>query len=153
MARVALGRPLYNPVEIRDGTTSYVPCPFFFGLRAESAPLAVDTSLPASEIIADSVRRSSRAHVFHFYALLCEIVSVPRKAPSAWVTAERLAPGGRSKDKKDDSPIAVRVHHPLGHVAMGAGNGSDTGRLVSLDARALARECLKEVGRELGVPR
>ena len=116
-------------------------------------PLAVDTSLPASEIIADSVRRSSRAHVFHFYALLCEIVSVPRKAPSAWVMAERLVPGGRSKDKKDDSPIAVRVHHPLGQVAMGAGNGSDTGRLVSLDARALARECLKEVGRELGVPR
>ena len=65
--------------------------------------------------------------------------------------AERLAPGVRSKDKKDDSPIAVRVHHPLG--PMGAGNGPDTGKPVSLDARALARECLKEVGRELGVPR
>ena len=140
MARVALGRPLYNAVEIRDGTTSCVSCPFLFPLRAaDITPLAVDTSLPASEIIADSVRRSSRAHVFHFYALLCEIVSVPRKAPNAWVMAERLAPGGKSKDK-DEGPIAVRVHHPLG-------------RLVSLDARALARECLKEVGRELGVPR
>ena len=38
MARVALGRPLYNPVEIRDGTTSYVPCLFFFRFRADIAP-------------------------------------------------------------------------------------------------------------------
>ncbi|KAI9435094.1 hypothetical protein H4582DRAFT_1817945 [Lactarius indigo] len=93
----------------------------------------VDTSLPASELIADSVKRSSRAHVFHFYALLCEIVSIPRKATSAWVTADRLAGG-------------VHPDHPLGRVA-------GHGHLVSLDARELARECLREVGRELGVPR
>jgi hypothetical protein len=31
--------------------------------------------------------------------------------------------------------------------------GSDSGQFVSLDARVLAQECLKEVGRELGVPR
>jgi hypothetical protein len=121
-------------------------------LRADVVLIAVDTSLPPSEVIADSVKRSSRAHVFHFYALLCEIVSVPRKAPSTWVVAERLASGGKGKEK-DEGPIAVRVHHPLGRVAMRAGNGSDPGRLVSLDARALAQECLKEVGRELGVPR
>ena len=41
--------------------------------------------------------------------------------------AERLAPGGKSKDK-DEGPIAVRAHHPLG-------------RLVSLDAWVLVREC------------
>ncbi|KAH9169937.1 hypothetical protein EDB89DRAFT_1853941 [Lactarius sanguifluus] len=93
----------------------------------------VDTSLPASELIADSVKRSSRAHVFHFYTLLCEIVSIPRKAASAWIT---LAP-------------AVHPDHPLGRIVAGAGHG----HLVSLDARALARECLREVGRELGVPR
>lgn len=120
-----------------------------FPLGADRTPFpAVDTSLPASELIADSVRRSSRAHIFHFYALLCDIVSVPRKAPSAWVMAEHLATSAR-----DERPIAVRVHHPLGRAATGAGNGSDPARLVSLDARALARECLKEVGRELGVPR
>jgi len=102
----------------------------------------VDTSLPAADLIADSVKRSPRAHVFHFYALLCEIVSVPRKAPSAWIMAEH--------GKDEGGPIAVRVHHhPFGRVvATGKGPG-----LVSLDARALARECLKEVGRELGVPR
>ncbi|KAH9049815.1 hypothetical protein EDB83DRAFT_2543167 [Lactarius deliciosus] len=97
---------------------------------------AVDTSLPASELIADSVKRSSRAHVFHFYALLCEIVSIPRKAASAWIS---LTPGAP----------AVHPDHPLGRVVAGSGHG----HLVSLDARALARECLREVGRELGVPR
>lgn len=49
-------------------------------------------------------------------------------------------------------PIAVRVHHPLGRVGATRKGGNGLG-LVSLDARALARECLKEVGRELGVPR
>ncbi|KAH9018228.1 hypothetical protein EDB83DRAFT_2528502 [Lactarius deliciosus] len=97
---------------------------------------AVDTSLAASELMADSVKRSSRAYVFHFYALLCEIVSIPRKAASAWIT---LAPGAP----------AVHPDHPLGRVVAGSGHG----HLVSLDARALAREFLREVGRELGVPR
>lgn len=144
MARVSLGRPLASPLQTRHGTASCASNPFHFRSALTVPPFpAVDTSLPASELIADSVRRSSRAHIFHFYALLCDIVSVPRKAPSAWVMAEHLATG----------PIAVRVHHPLGRAATGAGNGSDPARLVSLDARALARECLKEVGWELGVPR
>ena len=51
---------------------------------------AVDTPLPASELIADSVKRSSCAHVFYFYALLSEIVSVPRRAPRAWMMAENV---------------------------------------------------------------
>ncbi|KAF8495991.1 hypothetical protein F5888DRAFT_1804548 [Russula emetica] len=52
---------------------------------------AVDTSLPPAELIADSVKRSSRAYIFHFFSLLCEIASVPHKAPSAWIFADRLA--------------------------------------------------------------
>jgi len=112
---------------------------------------AVDTSLPASELIADSVKRSSRAHIFHFYALLCEIVSIPRKAASAWVTADHLVtPAPVGPEGKDKGSTAVHAHHPLGRFATGAGG---PGHLVSLDARALARECLREVGRELGVPR
>ncbi|KAN0116466.1 hypothetical protein V8E52_005847 [Russula decolorans] len=67
-------------------------------------------------LIADSVKLSSCAYMFHFYSLLCEIASVPHKAPSA---SSRPGPG----------------------------------YLVSSDARELARECLKEVGREPGVPR
>ena len=52
----------------------------------------------------------------HFYALLCEIVSVQRKAV------------GESKDR-DEGPIAVHVRDYLGHVAMRAGNGSEPGRI------------------------
>lgn len=107
----------------------------------------VDTSLPASELIADSVKRSSCAHVFHFYALLCEIVSVPRKAASAWIAADRLVAPALVKpgDMDKGSTAAVHVHHSFGRVG--------PGHLVPLDARALARECLREVGHELGVPR
>ena len=67
--------------------------PFLFRLRANVSSLAVDKSLPTSEVITDSVKRSPRARVFHFYVLLYEIVSVLRNvlsrvgygsAPSAW---------------------------------------------------------------------
>ena len=104
------------------------------------APKAIDASLQPSELIADAVKRSSRAHVFHFYTLLCEIASVPRKAPSAWIAADRLATAAST---------ATGGHDNGG----GAGSGVDHGHILSFDARVLARECLKEVGRELGVPR
>jgi hypothetical protein len=116
---------------------------------------AVDTSLPPPELIADSVKRSSRAHMFHLYSLLCEIASVPRKAPSAWIASDRLVvasslSGGLAGSKeKEESAAAVRTHHPG---SSRSGSGSGLGHLVSFDARGLARDCLKEVGRELGVP-
>ncbi|KAI0270112.1 hypothetical protein BGY98DRAFT_1011851, partial [Russula aff. rugulosa BPL654] len=37
----------------------------------------------------DSAKRSSRAHVFHFCSLLCEIASVLGNTPTGWI-AERL---------------------------------------------------------------
>jgi hypothetical protein len=102
-----------------------------------SAPEAIDASLEPSELIADAVKRSSRGHVFHFYTLLCEIASVPRKAPNVWITADRLGTAS-------DGPTTVDS---------GVGSGIGRGHVLSFDARVLARECLKEVGRELGVPR
>jgi len=104
---------------------------------------AIDTSLSPSELIVDSVKRSTRAHVFHFYALLCEIASIPRKAPNAWIIADHLVAPGRHAGNEP-----VQTHLNDRHVY---GNG--LGNLLSLDARLLARECLKEVGHELGVPR
>ncbi|KAJ7187153.1 hypothetical protein C8R46DRAFT_1172029 [Mycena filopes] len=83
----------------------------------------IDASLSPSLLIADAVKRSSVAHLFHFYPVLCEIASIPRKTPSSWVLART---GGRTS-----SP--------------------DSGEVTELDARVLARECLKEVGREMGV--
>ncbi|KAJ7752413.1 hypothetical protein DFH07DRAFT_520905 [Mycena maculata] len=79
---------------------------------------AVDASLSSSLLIADAVKRSSIAHLFHFYPVLCEIASIPRKTPSSWVAS-------RAADKGEE--------------------------VTELDARVLARECLREVGREMGV--
>ena len=56
--------------------------PFLFRLRADVSSLAVDKSLPTSEVITDSVKRSSSARVFHFYVLLYEIMPVLRNGPS-----------------------------------------------------------------------
>ncbi|KAJ7597649.1 guanine nucleotide exchange factor in Golgi transport N-terminal-domain-containing protein [Mycena floridula] len=75
---------------------------------------AIGSSSSPSVLIADSVKRSSVAHLFHFYPTLCEIASIPRRAPSSWVQEKGAEP-------------------------------------VELDARVLARRCLKEVGREMGV--
>ncbi|KAF7290808.1 Protein MON2 [Mycena indigotica] len=78
---------------------------------AEQSP--VDTALSPKELIADAVRRSRVAHLFHFYPLLCEIASIPRRTPAAWVAVKQGA--------------------------------------KELDARTLARECLKVLGKEMGV--
>ncbi len=131
--------------------------------NAQSAPEAIDASLPPSELIADAVKRSSRAHMFHFYSLLCEIASVPRKSPNAWIAADRLATsGGPAAGKEKERAAGAQMNHggkptqastTASTVTTGSGAGSDLGHVVSFDARVLARECLKEVGRELGVPR
>ncbi|KAJ7123851.1 hypothetical protein C8R43DRAFT_1098976 [Mycena crocata] len=84
---------------------------------------AVDASLTPSLLIADAVKRSSVAHLFYFYPVLCEIASIPRKTPSSWVLSQ-------GTDKA--SP-------------------PETDEATELDARVIARECLKEVGREMGV--
>jgi hypothetical protein len=89
------------------------------------------------ELIADSVKRSTIAHLFHFYPLLCEIVSIPRKTPFFW-TQQRQKPS-------------------IGHGEIFV-NGKETGEqfgegewiAVGLDARDLARDCLKEIGKEMG---
>ncbi|KAF9033039.1 hypothetical protein BDZ89DRAFT_1036881 [Hymenopellis radicata] len=80
---------------------------------------SLDTTLTPSLLIADAVKRSSVGHLFHFYAVLCEIASIPRKTPSVWTMA---------------------------------GQADLDGAVVQLDARDLSRKCLKEVGREMGVP-
>jgi hypothetical protein len=86
--------------------------------------------------------------MFHFYSLFCETASVPRKAPSAWISADHLAVLSvvpTEKERKEMETAATgRTHHPSSR--------PDPGHLVSFDARELARERLKEVGRELGVP-
>ena len=108
-------------------------------------PQAVDTST--------SCRAHSglgEAFIARVYVpfILCETASVQRKAPSGWIFADRLAVlsgAPAEKEKEMETEATGRNHHPSSRPG--------PGRLVSLDARELARECLKEVGRELRVRR
>lgn len=75
---------------------------------------ALQSSLDLSLLLADAVKRSTIAHLFHFYPVICEIASIPRRTPSTWVMLQN-------------------------------------GEAEELDARVLARHCLKEVGKEMGV--
>ncbi|KAH9475059.1 Protein MON2-like protein [Psilocybe cubensis] len=101
-----------------------------------------DIPIPSTpqELIADSVKRTTVAHLFHFYPILCEIASIPRRSPSE-----------------------IRIYRSLHtradkmEVASGGGEaldllGRDNNSVSDLDARTVARECLKEIGREMGVP-
>lgn len=92
--------------------------------------------MPSSQIIAEAVKCSTVAHLFHFYTVLCEIVSIPRRTPGAWV---------------------VNDGNELGKGAKGAAQANNTSNEIDVpaervDARDLARRCLIAAGREMGVP-
>ena len=95
----------------------------------------IETSLDPKALITDAVRRSSKAHLFHFYHVFCEIASLPRKTPSAWLSSpsEHLVNNGRSRIVQEEQ--------------------EKTKDFVEFDARTLARECLKAIGQEMGLPR
>ncbi|KAF9222197.1 hypothetical protein BS17DRAFT_195192 [Gyrodon lividus] len=102
-----------------------------------SSQPAVDPSLAPPALIADVVRRSSVAHLFYFYPILCEIGSIPRKTPSAWVLTSFPA-SPRSQDQGNGSS-RPRIGAP------------DTdGKVIEVDARALSKECLRVLGKEMG---
>jgi len=105
---------------------------------------AIDTTLTPSELIADAIKRSLVAHLFHFYPVLCDIASIPRKTPSAWVMAKvPLAP---------TLPAGSRLHSNETQLPQNNLSGSEpSGKAVELDARTLARQCLREIGKEMGV--
>ncbi|KAK7030884.1 Endocytosis and vacuole integrity protein [Paramarasmius palmivorus] len=76
---------------------------------------SIEQSSTPSQLIADAVKRSSVAHLFYFYPVLCEIASIPRKTPTTWTVVP------------------------------------ETDGAARIDARSLAKECLKVVGKEMGV--
>jgi hypothetical protein len=67
--------------------------------------------------------------MFHFYSLLCEIASVPRKAPSAWISADRLAvlSGVPAEKKEMETAATGRTHHA-------SSSRSGPGHLVSFNS-------------------
>jgi hypothetical protein len=107
-------------------------------------PLALGTNLSTpptpKELISNSIKLSTVAHLFHFYPVLCEIASIPRKSPTRWV----------ARDSGDTS----HSNKPADDIACSSELGKEKTVIPpvkELDARMLARECLKEVGREMGV--
>lgn len=95
----------------------------------------IETSLDPKSLITDAVRRSSKAHLFHFYHIFCEIASLPRKTPSAWLSSppEHIAGDGRSRIAQEE--------------------GEKMKDFIEFDARTLARECLTAIGQEMGLLR
>ncbi|KAI0073983.1 hypothetical protein K474DRAFT_1774330 [Panus rudis PR-1116 ss-1] len=108
---------------------------------------SVDQGLEPSKLISDAVKRSSRAHLFHLYPVLSEIIAIPRKTPTTWVVTQK--PKGASRDR---STIAKpeEVRNSVGWEDVASGS-VDEGRAIELDARQVVKECLKEIGREMGV--
>ena len=108
-------------------------------------------------MVSDSIKRSTVAHLFHFYPVLCEIASIPRRSPTAWVQASTSDSDKRGKNERDDGKPKGKIQKKESKekstraVADATVNGDVKGDVVELDARTLARDCLKELGREMGV--
>ncbi|KAG1726836.1 hypothetical protein EDB19DRAFT_1897612 [Suillus lakei] len=98
---------------------------------------AVDVTLSPSALIADVVRRSPVAHIFYFYSVLCEIASIPRKTPSAWVITSSSPP--ETDQERRGNVLQPRI---------GASEEGDDA--MEIDARTLARKALKVLGKEMG---
>ncbi|KIK34917.1 hypothetical protein CY34DRAFT_812567 [Suillus luteus UH-Slu-Lm8-n1] len=103
---------------------------------SDSQP-AVDVTLSPSALIADVVKRSPVAHIFYFYSVLCEIASIPRKTPSAWVITSS-SPPETNQERRGNS---LQPH--IGDVEEG-------GDAMEVDARTLARKALQILGKEMG---
>jgi hypothetical protein len=101
------------------------------------APAAAELGLSTpSKLISDSVKRSSVAHLFHFYTSLCEIASIPGRTPTAWVSKSSTSLSAADRKQGLETKMtADEYSHDVSEI----------------DARKLARDCLKAVGKEMGV--
>lgn len=105
-------------------------------------PTEIDQSLNPSALIADAVKRSTKAHLFHFYDIFCEIVAIPRKPPSVWVSTV--------KHEEASAQDGQTNGHAHGWNSIAVDEASH-GKAVELDARMLAKQCLKELRSEMGL--
>ncbi|KAG1769044.1 hypothetical protein EV702DRAFT_707206 [Suillus placidus] len=103
---------------------------------SDSQP-AVDVSLSPSALIADVVKRSPVAHIFYFYSVLCEIASIPRKTPSAWVVSS--PPPLETNQERRGKFLQPHIS------ALEEGDNA-----MEVDARTLARKALQVLGKEMG---
>ncbi|KAI6140148.1 hypothetical protein BKA82DRAFT_4216431 [Pisolithus tinctorius] len=113
--------------------------------KYSSAPPPIDPSLPSSALIPDIVRRSPVAHLFHFYTVLCELSSIPRQTPSAWIVSPPPTPASSIRSRVPEDKGSTPWPGPSAPRADMMSN-----EVTVVDARGLARECLKVLGKELG---
>jgi hypothetical protein len=114
---------------------------------------ALDPSLSPSQLIPVAIQRSSIAHLFHFYPLLCEIAALPTKPPSAWVVPS-ISSVDETTTVQELSTATGNIHtddrpFPLRRGSVGVSLGGKV-EAVEVDSRGLSRECLIAIGRELG---
>lgn len=88
--------------------------------------------------MADTVKRSPAAILFYFYAALSEVASIPRRTPSTWTLVNGIHKPDSNQSKRDSKSLMNRPQDVEEDV-------------LNLDARTLARECLKVLGHEMGV--
>ena len=133
-----------------------------FSFLSDVSTRVEDTPPTPRELVSDSIKRSTVAHLFHFYPVLCEIASIPRRSPTAWVQASASDSDklNRGKNERDDAKAKGKLQRKENNnnkekstraVADTADVGDVKGDVIELDARTLARDCLKELGREMGV--
>ena len=142
----SLGCFLASPIKVLFRATTYVSA---FSHNPHSMLLivatAIDSSLNPPELISDAVKRSTKAHLFHFYAILCEIVAIPRKTPTAWVmSASSGSADADNADPGDELAVSVKWKPTL------VGDFK-AGKVLELDARQVAKDCLKELAQEMGI--
>ncbi|VDB92018.1 unnamed protein product [Peniophora sp. CBMAI 1063] len=115
--------------------------PSSFASSAASRGGKGDDASPTA--ISSAISASTRAHLFALYTPLVEIAAHQRPPPACWARAERVL----------SSPsIATPPATPTRSRTRVGRDSDDEGEIVRRGARELARECLRAVGGEMGVP-
>ena len=105
---------------------------------------AIDPTLSPQQLMSDATKRSPHAHLFHLYPLLYEIATVPRAPPSAWIATNR------SSSLSTLTNSSSRPLTPFDSLVGVGGGGSQAPSSVEVDARQLAKTCLRVIGKEIG---
>lgn len=130
----ALRQP--NTVLHKAARYNFIPLCFVLSVKRVSV-LGTEMPVPQTtkELFSDSAKRSTLGHLFHFYPLLCEIASLSHRSPSYWVQ-NRSRRSLSVKSGKGEDNQAPDLQESVA---------------VERDGRQLAMECLKQIGREMGL--
>ncbi|KZS95343.1 hypothetical protein SISNIDRAFT_452743 [Sistotremastrum niveocremeum HHB9708] len=110
-----------------------------------------NTGTKHEELLADLTKRGPRAHLFHLYPILCEIIGNGEASPRAWVFPVRRP----SKSLPPPPSSEVEPNDPKASPKEDTESSASTPALspvaIELDARDLVFKCLREIGKEMGL--